>query len=59
MEREGITAWDFGELPEQVSFRRGNQTLTGYPALVDEGDERGHPPLRHAATRPPRRIARA
>jgi ATP-dependent helicase HrpA len=37
MEREGITAWDFGELPEQVTFRRGNQTLTGYPALVDEG----------------------
>jgi len=37
MEREGITSWDFGELPEQVTFRRGNQTLTGYPALVDEG----------------------
>jgi ATP-dependent RNA helicase HrpA len=33
MEREGITSWDFGELPEQVTFRRGNQTLTGYPAL--------------------------
>jgi ATP-dependent helicase HrpA len=37
MEREGIASWDFGELPEQVTFRRGNQTLTGYPALVDEG----------------------
>jgi ATP-dependent helicase HrpA len=37
MEREGITSWDVGELPEQVTFRRGNQTLTGYPALVDEG----------------------
>ena len=37
MEREGITAWDLGELPGQVSFRRGKQTLTGYPALVDEG----------------------
>ena len=36
MEREGITAWDFGDLPAEVSFRRGNQTLTGYPALVDE-----------------------
>jgi ATP-dependent helicase HrpA len=36
MEREGITAWDFGELPAQVTFHRGNQTLTGYPALVDE-----------------------
>jgi ATP-dependent helicase HrpA len=38
MEREGIRAWDFGELPAQVSFRRGNQTLTGYPALVDDGE---------------------
>jgi ATP-dependent helicase HrpA len=37
MEREGITAWDLGDLPEQVTFRRGNQTLTGYPALVDDG----------------------
>jgi len=37
MERDGITSWDFGELPEQVTFKRGNQTLTGYPALVDEG----------------------
>jgi ATP-dependent helicase HrpA len=37
MEREGITAWDFGELPAQVSFRQASQTLTGYPALVDEG----------------------
>jgi ATP-dependent RNA helicase HrpA len=37
MEREGIMAWDLGDLPEQVTFRRGNQTLTGYPALLDEG----------------------
>jgi ATP-dependent helicase HrpA len=37
MEREGITGWDFGELPEQVTFKRGNQALTGYPALVDDG----------------------
>lgn len=37
MEREGITAWDFGDLPGEVSFRRGQQTLTGYPALADEG----------------------
>jgi ATP-dependent helicase HrpA len=34
VERENITAWDFGELPEQVTFRRGNQNLTGYPALA-------------------------
>jgi ATP-dependent helicase HrpA len=37
LEREGITAWDFGDLPAEVTFRRGGQTLTGYPALVDEG----------------------
>jgi ATP-dependent helicase HrpA len=43
MEREGITAWDFGELPEQVSFRRGTQALTGYPALTPSalGEGRG------------------
>ena len=43
MEREGIRAWDFGELPEQVTFRRGNQTLTGYPALTPSalGEGRG------------------
>ena len=37
-DREGITQWDFGDLPEKVSFNRGSQTLTGYPALVDEGE---------------------
>ncbi|MBL0142975.1 MAG: ATP-dependent RNA helicase HrpA [Betaproteobacteria bacterium] len=37
LEREGITAWDFGDLPAEVTFRRNNQTLTGYPALTDEG----------------------
>jgi ATP-dependent helicase HrpA len=46
MEREGITSWDFGELPEQVTFRRGNQTLTGYPAVspsaLGEGRGEGH-----------------
>ena len=37
-ERKGLTAWDFGELPEQVEFSRGGQTLVGYPALLDEGN---------------------
>ncbi len=37
-EREGITAWDFGDLPASVAFSRGGQQLTGYPALVDCGD---------------------
>ncbi len=38
LEREGIRAWDFGDLPAEVAFRRGNQSLTGYPALADEGE---------------------
>jgi ATP-dependent helicase HrpA len=38
IEREDIRAWDFGDLPEEISFTRGGRRLTGYPALVDEGD---------------------
>jgi ATP-dependent helicase HrpA len=34
-ERQGITAWDFGELPEHVDFVRNGVQLRGYPALVD------------------------
>jgi ATP-dependent helicase HrpA len=36
-EREGLTQWNFGDLPEKIAFTRGKQQLTGYPALVDEG----------------------
>jgi len=32
------TGWDFGELPELMEIRRGNQTLIGFPALIDDGD---------------------
>jgi ATP-dependent helicase HrpA len=35
--REGITSWDFGELPASVSLRRAGQQVTAYPALVDTG----------------------
>jgi ATP-dependent helicase HrpA len=38
MEREGITSWDFGDLPETVTFRRGHQALTGYLALSPAPD---------------------
>ena len=34
-----ITTWDFGELPEQVQIKRGRQTVLGYPALVDQGND--------------------
>jgi len=38
MERSGIRSWDLGDLPAEIAFSRGGRKLTGYPALVDEGD---------------------
>ncbi|MBA2689327.1 MAG: ATP-dependent RNA helicase HrpA [Burkholderiales bacterium] len=38
IERGGIKAWDFGELPEEIAFSRHGAQLIGYPALIDEGD---------------------
>ena len=38
IERAGLTAWDCGDVPGQISFERAGRKLTGYPALVDEGD---------------------
>ncbi|HET6880809.1 MAG TPA: ATP-dependent RNA helicase HrpA [Pirellulales bacterium] len=35
--RQGITSWDFGDLPERVELSRGGMALSGYPALVDAG----------------------
>ncbi len=37
-EREQVRDWDFGELPEAVSFVRNDIQLRGYPALVAEPD---------------------
>jgi ATP-dependent helicase HrpA len=37
IERAGVRAWDFGDLPEEITFERKGRRLTGYPALVDEG----------------------
>jgi len=37
-ERSGIVAWDFGDLPEQVKFKREGRELTGFPALIDSGE---------------------
>jgi len=36
--KQGIRAWGFGELPETLAVERNGQRLTGYPALVDDGD---------------------
>ncbi|MEO8346420.1 MAG: ATP-dependent RNA helicase HrpA [Betaproteobacteria bacterium] len=37
-EKKGMRRWDFGDLPLTLAIQRGSQQLTGYPALVDEGD---------------------
>ena len=36
--REDITHWDFGDLPDSVTVQRHGMTLTAYPALVDTSD---------------------
>ncbi len=38
VEQSGYQAWEFGELPETLEIQKGNQTLFGYPALVDRND---------------------
>ncbi len=40
-EREAVAGWDFGDLPGQVTLRRGAQTVAAYPSLVDEGGQIG------------------
>jgi ATP-dependent helicase HrpA len=35
---ERYTTWSFGELPELMEIRKGNQTLIGFPALIDLAD---------------------
>ncbi|MGN8024656.1 ATP-dependent RNA helicase HrpA [Microbacterium sp. 22242] len=36
-ERDGITAWDLGDLPEVLDTRVAGGVVRGYPALVDRG----------------------
>jgi ATP-dependent helicase HrpA len=36
--REGITAWDFDELPDEVEVSRGFLSIKAHPGLVDRGD---------------------
>jgi ATP-dependent helicase HrpA len=38
IERDGITRWDFGSLPEHVDRSHGGIRLRGWPALVDRGE---------------------
>ena len=37
-ERTDIKTWDFGDLPESLVVEREGRKLTGYPALVDQGE---------------------
>jgi ATP-dependent helicase HrpA len=37
LERSGLTSWDFDALPATLETRIASGTITGYPALVDEG----------------------
>lgn len=38
IEKTGLKQWDFGDLPETLSFERDGIAVTGYPALEDNGD---------------------
>lgn len=35
--RDGLTRWDFGDLPERVEIAHAGMMINGYPALVDAG----------------------
>jgi ATP-dependent helicase HrpA len=37
IERGGLTTWDFQELPRFLDTKQGENTIRGYPTLVDEG----------------------
>ena len=38
VERRGLRRWDFGDLPDSLTRVAEGERITGYPALVDEGD---------------------
>ncbi|UXY14419.1 ATP-dependent RNA helicase HrpA [Chitiniphilus purpureus] len=38
IERSGLTKWDLGDLPEQLTIKRQGRKLTGYPALAPDGE---------------------
>jgi ATP-dependent helicase HrpA len=39
IEKTGIKQWDFGDLPETLTFSRDQHQVTGYPALEDHEDQ--------------------
>ncbi len=38
LEKTGLKQWDFGDLPQTLSFERDGLKMTGYPALEDDID---------------------
>ncbi|HQN64466.1 MAG TPA: ATP-dependent RNA helicase HrpA [Methylophilus sp.] len=38
IEKSGLKQWDFGDLPETLTFSKEGRQLTGYPALEDNDD---------------------
>ena len=38
LERDGITRWDFADLPETINFEKNGVRYDGFPALVDNVD---------------------
>jgi len=38
VERRGLRRWEFGDLPESLTRVQAGERITGYPALVDDGD---------------------
>ncbi|MEW5787626.1 MAG: ATP-dependent RNA helicase HrpA [Pseudomonadota bacterium] len=37
-EREGISRWDFGDLPDQVEVTSGGRSIAAFPTLVEDKD---------------------
>lgn len=38
IEQQGLTRWEFGELPEVIEVKQGGYSMKAYPALVDKQD---------------------
>ncbi len=38
IEKTGLKQWDFGDIPETITFQRDGLNLQGYPALEDQQD---------------------
>jgi ATP-dependent helicase HrpA len=41
LERTGLTSWNFDALPTRLETMISSGSITGYPALVDEGSSVG------------------